>query len=139
MFTWLKYLSIYAVVLQQCHSVSKKLDNIISHYCWLYCTGGTILTCMYQRDHIVANLTKNNLMRPIEAFNICYFIGKMDDVSFILGAQHRPICAVQNRLLVVLFSLRYTRVSEPVQHGVTCHTCTGYSDYFTYDMYQFRF
>ena len=45
----------------------------------------------------------------IKVFDGFIFIGKSDDGSAVVGAQHRPICALHNRLIRGLYSLRYTR------------------------------
>ena len=77
-------------------------------------------------------------MKLIKAFNGCRFIGKFDNVPVVVGAQHKPICAVQNRLVIGFFNLWYTRVIVIFQNGVTFRTLIGYFVYLTCAMSQFR-
>ena len=137
-FTWFKYLTICGVLLLLCHSVWNKFDNIIDNYCGICYTDGTILSCLYKQCHITTNDIKEKIMNIIKRFNGFILIGKVDDVTVVVGSQHRPICASHNRLSVRLFSVWYIRGPEIVQHGDICHTWIGYSAYYTGDIYQFR-
>ena len=64
---------------------------------------------MFQILNIVTNAIKYNIMNIRKVLKICSFIGKVDYVPVILGSQHRPICAVHNRSIVGLFSVKCTK------------------------------
>ena len=55
------------------------------------------------------NDIKYNLMNIEKVFHGCSFIGKVDDATFVVGAQHRMIFKLNNRLVDGLFSAKYTR------------------------------
>ena len=128
----------YVFSLQWFYCVWKKLDDIITHYCCIYCTDGTILTCMYQLYHILTNTTKINLLNTIKVFNESSCIGKVDDISVVVDNQHSPICTLYNSLAAGLFSMWYTRWPGLVQKGVAYHKYIEYLAYCTCVIYHFE-
>ena len=42
-------------------------------------------------------------MNIIKVLFGCSSIGKIDDVPYVVGAQHRPVCAIHNRLVTGYF------------------------------------
>ena len=107
-FTCLKYLLICGGVLFLCHCVGKKHDDIIAHQCRIHYNAGTIITCLHKWCAFFTDYIKDNCMDFIKVFFGCIFIGKVDNVQFVFGDQHRPVCAVNNRLIEKSFSGWYT-------------------------------
>ena len=80
------------VVLSLCNFVVfKKLHNIIVLFFWIYCTVVNVIYCMYKLFHIITYYLKDNLVNIIKVFNVWSFIDKVDNVTVVLGSQHRPI------------------------------------------------
>ena len=128
---WMQVILIWTPVHQLCFYHVMSLGQIRTWLVapWLYVLIGNGI---FVNDNI-----KDNPMNTIKLFNICGLVTKGDDVPVVVGSQHRPICEVLNRMVLLLWSVMYTRCSGLVQCDGTCHTNTGYVTYITHYMSQF--
>ena len=53
-------------------------------------------------------------MDIIKILNGCIFIGKVDDVLVVVGAQNSPIYVVLNWMIPFFFSVLHTREPGPI-------------------------
>ena len=89
------------------------MDNIVAYRCQFFSVG-TILNCIYYILNTFTYAIHINPMNRIKLFDGYIFIGKVDDVTVVVGTKHRPTFSVHNIMVARLCSVCYNSIPGTV-------------------------